>query len=106
MAREKSSRKYQLTINNPVEHGFTHEQIRKNLSTMNIAYCCFCDEVGSEGTPHIHIFIYSKNAIMFSTVQQRFYGAHIECAVGTCKENRDYIRKEGKYLNSEKKKRI
>lgn len=103
MAREKSSRKYQLTINNPVEHGFTHEQIRKNLSTMKIAYYCFCDEVGSEGTHHIHIFIYSKNAIMFSTVQQRFYGAHIECAVGTCKENRDYIRKEGKYLNSDKK---
>ena len=103
MAREKSSRKYQLTINNPVEHGFTHEQIRKNLSTMKIAYYCFCDEVGSEGTYHIHIFIYSKNAIMFSTVQQRFYGAHIECAVGTCKENRDYIRKEGKYLNSDKK---
>lgn len=103
MAREKSSRKYQLTINNPVEHGFTHEQIRKKLSTIKIAYCCFCDEVGREGTPHIHIFIYSKNAIMFSTIQQRFYGAHIECAVGTCKENRDYIRKEGKYLDSDKK---
>lgn len=103
MAREKSSRKYQLTINNPIEHGFTHEQIKNNLDTIKTEYWCMCDEVGAEKTPHTHIFLYSKNAIMFSTIQKRFYGAHIECAQGTCQENRDYIRKEGKYLDSEKK---
>lgn len=103
MGREKSSRKYQLTINNPIEHGFTHEQIRNNLKTIKIAYWCLCDEVGAEGTPHTHIFLFSKNAIMFSSIQKRFYGAHIEIAHGTCQENRDYIRKEGKYIDSDKK---
>lgn len=104
MPTEKSSRKYQLTINNPLEHGFTHEQIKKNLDTIKTLYWCMCDEIGlEEQTPHTHIFLCSKNAIMFSSIQKRFYGAHIETARGTCQENRDYIRKEGKYLDSDKK---
>lgn len=39
---------------------------------------------------------------MFSTMQQRFYGAHIEAAKGTHRENRDYIRKEGKWRDTYK----
>lgn len=104
MPLEKSSRKYQLTINNPLEHGFTHTQIIENLKELKTLYWCMCDEIGlEEQTPHTHIFICSKNAIMFSSIQKRFYGAHIELARGSCQENRDYIRKEGKYLESEKK---
>jgi len=104
MPIEKSSRKYQLTINNPLEHGFTHEQIKKNLDTIKTVYWCMCDEIGlEEQTPHTHIFLCSKNAIMFSTIQKRFYGAHIELVRGSCQQNRDYIRKEGKYLETEKK---
>lgn len=103
MPSEKSSRKYQLTINNPIEHGFTHEKIKENLQTLKIVYWCMCDEIGEQKTPHTHIFLYSKNAILFSSIQKRFYGAHIELAIGTCQENRDYIRKEGKYLVSDKK---
>ena len=104
MPIEKSSRKYQLTINNPLEHGFTHEQIKKNLDTIKTIYWCMCDEIGlEEQTPHTHIFLCSKNAIMFSTIQKRFYGAHIELVRGSCQQNRDYIRKEGKYLETVKK---
>ena len=103
MPSEKSSRKYQLTINNPIEHGFTHEKIKENLQTLKIVYWCMCDEIGDQKTPHTHIFLYAKNAILFSSIQKRFYGAHIELAIGTCQENRDYIRKEGKYLVSDKK---
>ena len=61
-----------------------------------------CDEVGAEGTPHTHLYIYSPNAILFSTLQQRFFGAHIEIARGRHQENRDYIRKEGKWLDDAK----
>lgn len=35
-------------------------------------------------------------------IQRRFYGAHIEAVRGTHRENRDYIRKEGKWRDSEK----
>ncbi len=105
MARNKASRKYQLTINNPLDHGFTHEVIRSNLNNLpKILYWCMADEVGiEEGTPHTHVYFACQNAVMFSTVQRRFYGAHIEEALGNHQQNRDYIRKEGKYLDSEKR---
>ncbi len=103
MAREKSHRKYQLTINNPLEHGLPHNQIRDNLSQLTLEYWCMCDEIGEEGTPHTHVYLVAKNAIMFSTIHRLFYGAHIEPAIGTSQQNRDYILKEGKYLDSDKK---
>lgn len=103
MSQQTRSRKYNITINNPLEHDFSHEQIKDRLSSMKLEYWCMCDEIGAEQTPHTHLFIFSKNAINFSTVQSRFYGAHIECAHGTCQQNRDYIRKEGRYLESDKK---
>lgn len=103
MAREKAHRKYQLTINNPIEHGFSHEVIRSNLAALpNCIYWCIADEVGETGTPHTHIYLACQNAVMFSTLQRRFYGAHIEPAQGSHLENRNYIRKEGKWLNDAK----
>lgn len=96
MPREKASRKYQLTINNPLAHGFSHEVIRSNLEALpKCLYWCMADEVGENGTPHTHVYLACQNAIMFSTLQKRFYGAHIESAKGTHQQNRDYIRKEG-----------
>ena len=103
MAREKAYRKYQLTINNPLEHGFPHEVIRSNLEALSqCLYWCMADEVGESGTYHTHVYLACKNAVMFSTVQKRFYGAHIEPAKGSHQENRDYIRKEGKWHDDAK----
>ena len=104
MARKPASRKYQLTINNPKEHGFTHESIKQLLGGFHgLEYWCLCDEVGQEGTPHTHVYLLFSNAVMFTTLQKRFYGAHIEPANGSNQENRDYIRKEGKWLEDEKR---
>jgi len=70
MARGLASRKYQLTINNPAAHGLTHECIKEILRTFpGLEYWCMCDEVGKEGTPHTHVYLVSRNAIMFSTLQ-------------------------------------
>lgn len=66
-------------------------------------YYCLCDEVGETGTPHTHLFFCCENAVRFDRVKKLFPCAHIEAARGSCQENRDYIRKEGKYLNSDKK---
>ena len=99
----QKTRKYQLTINNPVEHGFSHERIKQSLSSLkSVVYWCMCDEIGEQGTPHTHLYLYAKNAIEFTTLQTRFYGAHIEAAKGTHQENRDYIRKEGKWQEDRK----
>lgn len=101
---DTKSRKYQLTFNNPLEHGDTHESINNSMKEIYYLYYCLCDEIGEkENTPHTHLYFACKNAVHFSKVKKLFPTAHIESAKGSSRENRDYIRKEGKYENSPKK---
>lgn len=104
MEKDTQSRKWQLTINNPLEKGLTHSTIKEIMENFKtVEYWCMCDEVGlEENTPHTHIFFYSANGVLFSKVKKYFEKAHIEHCKGTCSQNRDYIRKEGKYKNDEK----
>lgn len=104
MARKPASRKYQLTINNPLKHGYSHDVLKQQLNSFSsIIYWCMCDEIGKEEqTHHTHIYVVFKNAVMFETLQKRFYGAHIEKVLGSNQENYDYIRKQGKWVNDEK----
>ena len=103
LPREISSRKYQLTINNPAEHGFSHDAIKNIIGTFSgCVYACMADEIGECGTPHTHVYLVFRNAVMFSTIHNRFYGAHIEYAHGSHHENRDYVLKTGKWLEDEK----
>ena len=81
MPRNPSSRKYLLTINNPCDHGFTHERIRTILNEFSgLRYFCMCDEVGEQGTPHTHVYVVFGNSVMFDTLHKRFYGVHIDKA--------------------------
>ena len=103
MPRKPSSRKFQLTINNPTQHGYDHSRIKSILSQFpGAVYWCLCDEIGEQGTPHTHVYLVCKNSVMFETLHKRFYGAYIEAAKGSHQENRDYIRKEGKWLDDAK----
>lgn len=98
-------RKWQLTINNPLSHNLYPEAIKQKLFVFNsLSYFCFAYEIGLEtGTEHVHIYFVSDVPIRFSTIKKRFPAAHIERTVGTSKENRDYIRKEGRWENDPKK---
>lgn len=103
MTDKTQSRKWLLTINNPEKHGCTHETIKVALSTIkDITYWCMCDETGKGDTYHTHLFIYRKNTMRFSMIKNKFPVAHIDYCRGTAQENRDYIRKEGKYAETEK----
>lgn len=103
MPRKQSSRKFQLTINNPAEHGYDHKRIKSILADFpGVIYWCMCDEVGEQRTPHTHVYMVFKNSVMFDTLHKRFYGVHIEQANGSNRENRDYVRKEGKWLANAK----
>lgn len=103
MARETATRKWQVTINNPLEKGYTHEVIKSRLGEFkSLVYACMSDEVGEEGTPHTHIYLQCKSAVMFSTVKKRFDGGHFEMAKGTAQENRDYVAKDGKWKKDKK----
>lgn len=103
MPRSTAFRRYQVTIENPAGHSFSHESIKQILSEFSsLLYWGMCDEIGQEGTPHTHVYIVFENSVMWKTMQKRFYGAHIEPAMGSHQENRDYLRKEGKWLDDEK----
>ena len=101
--KDSQSRKWLLTINNPSDYDLTHEKIIEIVTSLKTEYYCMCDEIGKEGTYHTHLFIYSKNQKRFSTIKNAFQSAHIDKAFGTCQQNRDYVRKEGKWADTEKK---
>ena len=104
ISKDSQSRKWQVTINNPVEKGYSHEHIKELLSEFkSLSYWCMSDEVGENGTYHTHIYMALSNATRFSTVKNRFQGAHFEMANGTHKQNRDYVFKEGKWEKDKKK---
>lgn len=99
------SRKWLLTINNPADHGMTHDNIKDILSKIeNLDYWVMCDEIGGNTKCyHTHLFFYrKKSALKFSYVKALFPSAHFDYPLGTAQQNREYIRKEGKYANTEK----
>lgn len=102
LMEDKQSRKYLLTINNPEKLGLTHEVLKDKLCSMNCLYWAMSDEIGENGTYHTHVYFVKKSAVRFSTVQKRFYGAHIDHAYGTSIENRDYLMKQGKWKDTKK----
>lgn len=103
MEKDTQSRKWQLTINNPVEHNFTHEKIRDLVSGMkSVIYWCMADEIGENGTYHTHVFLSGKSGIRFSTIKNNFGPAHVEMARGTCQQNMEYVSKSGKWEKDRK----
>lgn len=98
------SRKWLLTINNPQNSNLGHSEIIRIASLSNPDYMCLVDERATTGTLHTHLFIYSHSPIRFSTLKNRFPTAHIDKANGSVMENRDYLRKEGKWEGSDKEK--
>lgn len=98
------SRKWLLTINNPQNSNLGHPEIIRIASLSNPDYMCLVDERATTGTLHTHLFIYSHSPIRFSTLKNRFPTAHIDKANGSVMENRDYLRKEGKWEGSDKEK--
>lgn len=102
--RDTQSRKWQLTINNPVPKGFTHDRIKEIVGGMkSVIYWCMADEIGEEGTPHTHVYLHGRGGIRFSTLKKNFDGAHFEMAKGTAAQNMEYVSKTGKWADTKKK---
>lgn len=100
---DSRSRKWQVTINNPVDKGFTREVIKSKVSSLSsLIYWCISDEIGSGGTPHVHFFMAFANAVRFSTIKKLFEGGHFEMCNGSSSQNRDYVFKIGKHKNTDK----
>lgn len=103
MAGDSQSRKWQITINNPAEKGYTHDRLKNLLSGMkSVIYWCMADEIGENGTYHTHLYLQGRGGINFSTIKRRFDGGHFEMAKGTAAQNRDYVMKAGKWEKDKK----
>lgn len=103
MAGDSQSRKWQVTINNPLDKGYTHGHLKEILSGMkSVIYWCMADEVGENGTYHTHLYLQGRGGINFSTIKKRFEGGHFEMAKGTAAQNREYVMKAGKWENDKK----
>lgn len=97
------SRKWQLTINNPLDHGFSHDEIRDKLSQLkSLLYWCMCDEEGDEcETLHTHVFICLSNACTAGRLNNLFPGVHREFVQGSSVDNRSYVLKDGDKFNKD-----
>lgn len=103
MEKDSQSRKWQVTINNPTEKGFTHARLKEILAGMkSVIYWCMADEIGENGTYHTHIYIQGRGGINFSTLKKRFEGGHFEMAKGTALQNKEYVSKTGKWEKDKK----
>lgn len=103
MKKDKRSRRYCLTINNPQKE-WTHDVIKEKLKKLKLKYWCMSDEIGlQEKTYHTHIYLVSeKSAIYFSRMKTLFPTAHIEPAYSTHIANFEYVTKTGKWLENDK----
>lgn len=95
---DKQSYMYQLTINNPIEKGYTHDNIKSKIidNFRTITYFCMADEMGA--TFHTHIFIVFTSRVRWSKIKRHFSDVHIEACKGSVSDNILYIKKEGKWL--------
>lgn len=95
--------KYQITINNPENHGFSRESVIEICKKKKWTYCAFSHEIGGkEGTDHFHLFIYNKHAIALQTIRNLFPKMHYEICHGNCVQNMQYVFKLGKWADTEK----
>ncbi len=100
---EQQHRKILLTIQNPLDKGFSHNAIEDIMASMNVTYYCYADEIApTTGTMHTHVFLYRKTAIRDRTIRAKLPGVHYDCCIGTCKECRDYVGKTGKWADDKK----
>ena len=102
MENNPQSRSYQLTINNPDEKGYDDDKINKIIAKSKVRFACYAREIGEQGTPHIHIYIVFPSARRFSTMLKLFPGAHVEITYGSVQDNIDYVKKEGKFKDTNK----
>ena len=101
---DTQSRKYQLTLNNPLDKQLDHDAIKAKLAQLTSAdYWCMADEVGLEPqTPNTHIYIQLRSPARFSRIKKLFPDAHIEQARGSAADNKAYVQKSGKWADDPK----
>ena len=85
-----------------VDGNYSHKHSERTVSNTGLpikglAYFGYSQEVGKQGTPHLHCMVIFKNAKSFLALKKLFPRANIQPVRGTFQECLDYIRKDGRY---------
>jgi len=83
------SRKWFLTINNYSDDEW--DEARIEIKKCSYGICC--QEVGAQGTPHIHIWLHYDNARSFASIQKKFKRANIQEGKGR-DQDQVYLKKD------------
>jgi len=92
------SRRWFLTINNPLKYGYDHNTLKNicSLKFKSIQFFALCDEIGAnESTYHTHILLVFNSGVRFSTIKKQLKEAHIDKCRGTIKDCLNYMQKKG-----------
>jgi hypothetical protein len=92
-----------ITIHKPQ---LSYEQIENIVLTkIHARYFCISTEISeTSNSLHYHIFLFSNKPIAFDKIKQEFPTAHIDkCNAKNPRSIRDYVKKSGKWENSDKK---
>lgn len=91
------SRRWIITISNPLEKGYTHKKIKDILSNIRLDYWCMSDEL-CDGVYYTILFVYRLRGIRRSFISAYFPDTNLyRLTQGCCKRIRMYVWKEGIY---------
>lgn len=97
---------FMLTLNNPIDYGYTHDNIKKiiHANFLHLLFYCMSDEIAETGTYHTHLYILMSKKKRWSAVKNAFKHAHIEPEVfGSPQQVVNYIKKEGEHISLNKR---
>ena len=103
---DKQRDQFLITFNNPLTHGYNHDQIKEIIHRKfkHLQFYCMADEISTTGTPHTHLYILLTSKKRWSAVQNAFKHAHIEEEVrGSPQQVVHYIKKDADNLTDEKR---
>jgi len=84
------ARAYVFTLNN-----YNDENVAC-LDQLDCVYMVYGKEIApTTGTPHLQGYVYFKNARAVKSVRKLLAGAHVEAAMGTAAQNKEYCSKGG-----------
>lgn len=103
-ARNVQRHAFHLTQNNPEDYGVTHHMIKETFITQfpTVQFFCMADEISSTGTYHTHIYVCFSSRVRISKIQKYFSHCNIQIAHGSVQDNIAYIKKSGKWNNTDK----
>ena len=86
---KQRARNWFLTINN-----YSEDEKDFCVNYDKSRYLIVAEEVGEQGTPHLHLYLEYKNAVYFDSLKKQFPRANIQVAKGDSNDNYNYLAKQ------------